>query len=83
MEDRRISRSCAGGIPGKRWEGLFAVVIWISGTQVTGTFQGSRVLRDRGTCRSLRQRLRLTSCLLCDFVSGVGIGTANGVAICN
>ncbi len=28
-------------------EGLFAVVIWISSTQIAGTFQANCVLRDR------------------------------------
>jgi hypothetical protein len=56
---------------------LFAVVVWISGSQISGAFQCNFVLRYRAACLSLCSRLRLASSLLGDFVSKVGIGAAN------
>jgi hypothetical protein len=58
-------------------EGLFAVVIWISSTQIPGTFQANCVLRDRSDRWSLRWRLGLASTLWGDFVNCGRVARSN------
>ena len=56
---------------------LMAVVVWISSSQIAGTFQRNFVLWCRAAGLSFCCRLRLASSLLRDFVGRVGIGAAN------
>jgi len=53
-----------------------AVVVWISSSQIAGTFQRNFVLWCRAAGLSFCCRLRLASSLLRDFVGRVGIGAA-------